>query len=291
VIDIYRQVIEKHFTQEKIFSLTPNNGGWSSYVLNVNGEYIFRFPRREEIREAQAKEIRLLPELSKSLSLPIPKFEYILQGSNLQNCAVGYRKIPGVPLSKALLVSPEIARQLGEFLTVLHRFPIEHTRQLGVPGNTIADWLKKYVVFYTWVKDNVFPLLTDSVCARWVQIWENFLDDPVNFTHPAVLIHGDLGLEHILCNPELKTVTGIIDWEDTCIGDQALDFVGLFCEGGQDFIEVVLQYYRNEVDENLFTRIQFYTRIVPFHEVQYGLLTGDDVHFQNGIKLLSGVHE
>ena len=286
ILDSYSQVIEKHFHHGEIHSLTPNDEGWSSFVVDINGEYIFRFPRREEIRQAQAKEIRLLPELGKVLSFPIPVFDYIFNLENLPECVVGYRKIMGVPLSKNIAGMPEIPRQLGKFLTDLHLFPIEYARQLGVPGATCGDWVEKYTILYTWLKENVFPLLGDPARNRWAQVWENFLVDQATTQFQPILIHGDLAGEHILCDPDLKIICGIIDWEDSCIGDPALDFVGLLWVGGQDFVERVLQNYKIEWGDNFWSRLHFYAEIAPFYEIQYGLFTGNEFHLKQGLSII-----
>ncbi len=42
-----------------------------------------------------------------------------------------------------------------------------------------------------------------------------------------VLLHADLGGEHLLIDPDTSRVTGIIDWTDMEWGDPARDFSGL----------------------------------------------------------------
>jgi aminoglycoside 2''-phosphotransferase len=286
ILDSYRQVIEKYFHHGEIRSLIPIDEGWSSFVVDINGEYIFRFPRREEIRQAQTKEIRLLPELGKVLSVSIPVFEYLINLESLPECMVGYRKIIGVPLSRNITMMPEIPRQVGMFLTELHLFPIENARQLGVPGAASSDWIEKYASYYTWVKENVFPLLGNPARNRWAHIWEYFLIDLDTIQFQPVLIHGDLAGEHILCDPDLKTLCGIIDWEDTCIGDPALDFVGLFWVGGHDFVEKVLQNYKIELGDKFWSRLDFYAKIAPFYEIQYGLYPGNEFHLKQALRTI-----
>jgi aminoglycoside 2''-phosphotransferase len=77
-------------------------------------------------------------------------------------------------------------------------------------------------------------------------------------------------------------ITGIIDWEDACIGDPSLDMVGLLgC--GATFTERVLAAYTGEVDDTFRQRMAFRADIVPFFEILFGLDKGDDAHLQRGL--------
>ena len=117
-------------------------------------------------------------------------------------------------------------------------------------------------------------------------VWEDFLTSDANFQFRPVLIHGDLGGEHILLDRVTGTLAGVIDWGDACVGDPALDFAGLLHGCGRDFACGVLAGYGGEMDEALRERVVFYARIVPFHEVMYGLFIGDEVHVHQGLESL-----
>lgn len=285
----YQALISAYFPELPIQTLTPVEEGWGSFVLEVNGEYIFRFPRRPEIHISLEKEIRLLPELAQALTLPVPQFEHIrCGGAGPIQSFVRYRKIPGVALSQDLLRSGLIARQLAEFLSELHKFPVERAVLLGIQAASPLEWRAGYVEFYAWVRQQVFPRV-DQPAQEWTtRVWESFLNDPENFHFQPALIHADLGPEHVLCDLEQGCVTGIIDWEDAAIGDPALDFVGLYAVGGSDFVQQILDWYRVPVEESFWRRIQFYLSIFPFHEIRFGLYCGGEAHLEQGLQYLKG---
>ena len=54
--------------------------GWEYAVLEVNGEYIFRFPRFKDSWKRLSKEIVLLNALSDRLHVQAPIYEYIWPG-------------------------------------------------------------------------------------------------------------------------------------------------------------------------------------------------------------------
>ncbi|MFL5736446.1 MAG: phosphotransferase, partial [Actinomycetota bacterium] len=72
-------------------TVTEIQGGWDNAVFEVNGEWIVRVPRREEVRPWLRKEMRLLPEIAPLLPLPIPSFEIAEDGDQP---FVAYRKLP-----------------------------------------------------------------------------------------------------------------------------------------------------------------------------------------------------
>jgi aminoglycoside 2''-phosphotransferase len=101
------------------------------------------------------------------------------------------------------------------------------------------------------------------------------------------LIHGDLAPEHILCNPEAGSITGVIDWGDACLGDPALDFAGLFSLGGEKLVDRVLAYYPRPLDETFRRRVRFYHTIAPAYEIRYALTCDDRLRLQRSVETLS----
>jgi len=282
-----KEILAQCLPELRLQSLKPITSGWDSYVLEVNGELIFRFPRRPEVEAGLEKEIRLLPELSRALSLPIPRFELI--GRRSDGCPqpfVGYHKLPGVALAVDRLRPEEavqVARQLGRFLGELQRFPRPHAVRLGVADASAAQWRQEYQALYAEVQRRAFPLLDTPLQARVTALWEDYLRQPQHFRFRAVLLHRDLAAEHILYDPERGALSGVIDWEDASIGDPAFDLTGLLAFG-TGFLQQVLAAYQGEVDETFLQRASFYARISWFHEILHGLSIGDERHVLAGIQ-------
>lgn len=284
-IKLCTRIIEKNFPQIHIDGIVPVFGGWASDVFEVNGKLIFRFPKWPEIESAIQKEINLLPELAKVLSVRIPNFEFI--GRYNKVVFVGYQKIPGLPLASCDHSRGSLADQLAMLITEIHRFPVHQAMKLKVPK---INWHREYVEFYSRVRDKAFPLMNEALLEKAVSVWEGFLDDEDNFWFEPVFIHRDLsGDAHILCNPRRAEITGIIDWEDASIGDPAIDFTGVYGDCGKDFTKRVLAKYGGKVDETFWERTIFYYKIGAFHEIAYGQLINDDAHIKNGLKHLSKV--
>jgi len=291
------QTIETRFPQIQVRTAVPIQAGWSSFVLEVNAEYMFRFPRRPEIVPGLLKESALLPELAGALSVAVPRFEYIwlpeeggrsepsLQPVNQVDAQsfVGYRKISGEALHVDI-VTPALIAHLAAVLGELHAFPVSRAAELGIPGGSAADWRQEYQETYDWVQRLVCPLLSQAEQDRVTAGWEAFLDGDAHFRFRPALVHRDLGPEHILCDPAAGRVNGIIDWEDASIGDPAIDFTGLLMDCGADFARQVLARYPGPVDETLWARAEFYAWIGPVYEIRFGLESEQQEHLENGLE-------
>ena len=241
------------------------DAGWDSRVLEINGEWIFRFPRRPQVEDWLRREIALLPELAPALPVSVPAFELV----SADPLFVGYRKLPGGPLGRD--ASLDVARALGGFLSALHAFPLERARAAGVAGDS-ARWREDYARQLARFRENVLPLLMPDERAAAVEMFDGFLQHLDRATFEAVLIHADLGPEHVLC--EDGRVTGVIDWGDTRIGDPALDFASLLHGLGEAFACALLGNYGGRTDDGFRQRALFYHRLGPWYEVDYGLVTG-----------------
>jgi aminoglycoside 2''-phosphotransferase len=294
-IEAYLALIDEHFPgllPHDRQRIAVNADGWSSLILDIEDAYIFRFPRRPEIKIGYLKEAALLPELAQALSISIPTFEFLcLDAADYQRCFVGYRKIRGDPWSADLAETPQIIQQLANFLSELHCFPAERAaRLLGVRADS-HQWRQKYLEFYDRIQTNAFPLLDIPACRVATQVWRAFLQDEANFSFLPSLIHADLCADHILCDLERQQVSGIIDWEDATLGDPALDFVGLAYIAGWEPVERILNPYRGIVEDTFRRRIAFYLQAVPFHQILFGLQTNDQNHIQEGIHTLSRLQD
>jgi aminoglycoside 2''-phosphotransferase len=287
LIKEYHLRIEKHFPGFRIHSLVTVQPGWDSFVLEANGEYIFRFPLRVEVARRLEKEINLLPGLASLLPVQVPLFEFVARPASPDELPfVGYPKIPGVSLSAELARYPAFAAQIAHFLSSLHSILEEKAVQLGIPQAGLADWRQGFIDFYAWIRDKLFPLLNQSQRPVVDRLWEDFLGDPANFAYRPVLIHADLASEHIICDLQGHRLNGIIDWEDATLGDPALDFVGLLFAGGREFVEQVLGDYAGSLGENFWQRVAFYEAIIPYHEIRFGIETDNPKHREQGLELL-----
>ncbi len=279
-IEAYIARIQHNFPEVVVRTAVPITRGWDSFVLEVNDELIFRFALREDVEVHFQKEIHLLPVLEPTLSIPIPHFDYIGRRDAAHPYSfVGYRRLEGTMLEDKGITGEQLstlAPAIGVFLSELHRFPVQQAAQSGVEDCTPVQWREMYRERYRDIQQRVFPLLDADLRTSSAHLWEEFLNTESNFTFQPVFIHGDLGCEHIFCDPQHGRLTGVIDWGDSIIGDLALDFVGLHWGHGQTFTERVLENYQGTIDAAFWQRMAFYLRYQPYSELLYGAYSGNE---------------
>jgi aminoglycoside 2''-phosphotransferase len=292
--DDYCRIIGACFPELPIGTCRLVSQGWDSVAVVVDDELLFRFPKRADVVPQYRMEARLLPVLAKHVSLPVPRFAYIWQGGRAyEHWFVGYPMLTGRQLSRALLATLDgdrLAAQLGHFVSELHSFSVEQAARLLFDEEATAGsatwatrWWERYRDLYADIQARVFPLLSaaqkDTIAARWKQ----FFADDASLQFQPVLAHCDLNDEHILVNPSSADITGVIDWGDAGVGDPAFDFAELLADFGRDMVERVLRNYSGPVDAAFRRRAEFYRFLMPFHEVLFGLSTGQAGHVEHGL--------
>jgi aminoglycoside 2''-phosphotransferase len=176
---------------------------------------------------------------------------------------------------------------LGEFLTALHRIPVAQALPIVGGSASPEDWRRQYEEMYTWIKDLAFPYLPKPDQLAASLLWEVYLSSADNFNFQLKLIHGDLGPEHILCQPDGSAICGVIDWGDARLGDPALDFAGLFSMNGERLVDWTLSFYQGPVDETFRRRVRFYHTIAPFYEIRYALGVEDETRLKRAIESIN----
>ncbi|MCP4539290.1 MAG: phosphotransferase [Chloroflexi bacterium] len=240
--------------------------GWDFQVFEVDGRWLFRFPKRETSVAKLNMERKLLSGLGEWVPLPVPNYEYFCESHKSSSRPfAGYRKLPGVGGDTSKMVDRcEVARQLGVFLTRLHTFPVDKAREAGVPEarDMVVRWRAKS-------REQLQGL--DGLRVN-LGLLHRYLENetPVSFKCAASLVHNDLWAEHILIDGRSGKVSGIIDWADTVIGDPAIDFACLYTWYGERWLENVLAHYTGELDAEVIPRSRYLAMCVAIHCITLG---------------------
>ncbi|WP_373285919.1 phosphotransferase [Marinithermofilum abyssi] len=131
--------------------------GWDFFVLEVNRNWIFRFPRRQEGLSQLEKENRFLSEWSYRLPVPVPRYRWIYLQATPSFAA--YPKLSGLALNPRSIPedSRNCAQELALFLSSLHRIPIPSPREVH-----IQNWKLKYEKFHTQVQRQLLHRLEEG---------------------------------------------------------------------------------------------------------------------------------
>lgn len=204
-----------------VTSMTFISEGWSNLVVDINDEWIFRFPRDEEFLPILERERLLLDRLRNHISLSIPYYEFM--GSN--TAFVGYRKIPGEALhTNTYLRLSENARQgiadtLALFLTQMHQaISLNEARSIGY---------EEYKIPIESIESSFIDELPSGNLKRMVsEALTYFKEHP--YKEPFVLLHNDFNGDNIAFDLNTEKVTGVFDFSDAAIGHYSMEIGKLF---------------------------------------------------------------
>lgn len=248
-----------HLPGYRVGSVTPIGSGLDNVAYDVNGELIVRFQRKPD-PSLLDREARLLAAVAAVTPVPVPEPVFTAPGYG----CLAYRKLPGTPL----LDLPRgdtapTAHTLGRFLAALHGLRIDFVVADVQP---LIDWRREAAELYPTVAAHIPPAYRRRV--------EAFLGaPPPEDGYPLVFSHNDLGIEHVLVDPDTWTVTGVLDWSDAALVDPAYDFGLLFRDLGPGALRAALDAYGRSV-AGLADRAAFYARCSLFEDLAYGIETG-----------------
>jgi aminoglycoside 2''-phosphotransferase len=261
-------------------------------VFEVRSEYIFRFPDRslynEEGYELIQREAEVLEVLRSHLDLEVPRFEYVSDDPGIP--FVGYRKIPGVSLSRRFCEVDEgslqeVAERLGGFLSGLHseeafraftgRWPLEFDMEAYR-----EHWGERY----GRIREKVYPLLDPDQRGWTDDLFTRFISDDDNFRFTPRVVHGDFDTSNVLVDSSSLEVTGVIDFEETRLWDPAADL--LFFREGKAFIEGILSNYSQALGPNIEERRRFLYRRGPLIYMLTGVELGRPELINAGQRML-----
>ena len=269
----------KNIFPSDISNVTTHDNGDDFFVVEINHEWIFRFPRQEIASKALQVEKAFLARFKTISPLPVPDYKYSGEGF------VGYPKIQGMALSVELFQNlskasrERIARQMGQFLSAVHNFPVDEAKRLGLT----EGWDGWYIKIIQNFRDAIVPTLLSSAQKSAMTCIEQMLAEPFE----SLVIHGDFAFEdHVFFDVEKQQLSGVIDFADVTLNDPAHDFQNIVEYGGDEFFEAVMSHYQRNNDATLLKRTKLRIKARPLFEASYSLMFGFDERFKERMRFI-----
>jgi aminoglycoside 2''-phosphotransferase len=238
--DAVRRELSRLFPElGTVESLKIAGEGFSSYAVNVDDRWIFRIARNAETMASHVREVAMLPVLRDRLPLPIPDPCFHSGPSGVSPFGVmGYEMLPGtlwtLDFTEQVNLAT-VAKELADFLSALHAFPLEQAPAIGVgsedAGALIAEVLP------------VLPEYLDDLSLRRFRTWwSGYTSHAERYTYTPRLLHNDLWCENILLADDGSEAVGVLDFDQMRIGDPVAEFAALRYVG-DDFLNMVREHY------------------------------------------------
>lgn len=276
-------VLSRQFPGLRPVEVTGRYEGMDNQAVEVNGDWLFRFPKRAEGEPPLRMELGLLPRLEEIVPVRLPRYELVGRADErFPYLFAGYCKLPGVP---ALGLPPppveDLSPVLAQVLSAIHSFPAEEAMRLGVfvePEDSISRQREEACGWLEELRSALPASLFAGVESRLAPDRQ-----PASYGGPARFLHADFSAEHLLVDPATKAVTGLIDWTDASVGDPALDFSYLWVWQGEPLVSAILRDYTPTVDVHFRERVDFHGLCTALAELKYGIQTGREQNRRAGL--------
>lgn len=263
-MDAVRQVIERHFPDRRTHPVRPLGAGLENAAFEVGGDLVVRFRTDADEAHEIEREGRLLRWVAGRSPLPVP---VPLLALAEEGCLV-YGKLPGRPLidwpaSQRGQWAGSVGATLGGFLAALHSTPHDDVGDLVPVDDTgPTEWL-----------DEVRQLADEIPARHRTAVCRFLAARPPDPTDRLTFSHNDLGIEHVLVDPRVGRVTGILDWSDAAVCDPARDFGLVLRDLGPDALGSALASYGDLPSDvpRLQRRIGFLARCALLEDFAHGL--------------------
>ena len=136
-----RRLLAERFEDLELESVEELAEGWDNTAFLVDGELVFRFPRRQMAVDLLRSECGVLPELGPRLPLPVPEPRWVGEDDGQPAWPfAGYRCLAGTTADRLDLddaARRALAPALGEFLAALHRVEVAPLEAVVLPRKVL----------------------------------------------------------------------------------------------------------------------------------------------------------
>lgn len=230
------------------------------------------------------EEAQLLRLLAPLLPLPIPR---VLALDEVDD-SMELERVHGAPLlgrltETDLATRTELGAALGGFIAAIASVPADDVSDIvGVDKATPAEILAEATEDAATASRVLGPGGRDALAQL-------LAEPPPAPATDRVLVHADLGAEHVFVEGDDLAITGIVDWSDAVIGDPALDLGLVLRDLGTGGFAAALDAYAaagGHADTALVDRALFHARIRAVEDLAYGIEHDASAYRTNAIRAL-----
>jgi aminoglycoside phosphotransferase len=244
------------------------------YIIN-SGEFVFKFPRSEEIKEQYKLEVaayKLASQIETEIAIPNVKWEH----PNLDY--FGYKGILGdrLELSIENLTGDDrklIGRQIGGFLKQLHELNLTEAPFMTLEKE-IEQFTSKYQLSLPEIEKNFSPPEQEELASVFLK---HYPSEILRLGIDKGFCHGDLGYWNIIYGTDGQL--GIIDFGDIGYYDRSKDFIGI---NEEDVLNSALEKYGAR--DSLKEKVNLRRKILPILDLPYFIGKSNQEGIQRTIK-------
>lgn len=258
-------------------SLTLRRGQTADVVLDRTRRLAWRFPR-------SADSCRHLPEQCATLvavrkaGLPAPEVVGAEFSGGPGTAHVCMRLLVGVALGDAanLLSSTSALRLTADLASLLNR--LWAATPEGLPASKRA-WHQQWRDMEQRARKSLLPLLSGAAAAQALHDLQTAVTTAS--TSPTAFIHGDLGGENLLVQPEDGQLVGVLDWDTAGVGDPAVDLAALRATLPRSVWTLLVD--RVDGSDSMLCRADAYSATFGLQEALLGVADGDTDAVHRGL--------
>ena len=188
-----RGLIETCFPELRIRHSRHISAWWENFVLEVNVEYVFRFPMSGGAERGLRRETEILPSLHRHLSTHVPEYVFLWKGGpKYRHWFGGYPKVNGETLTRLKLRKawvPKAAREVSRFLRELHSINTRAKTLQSIPRSSSESSLRSLSLFHSKVRKRVYPLLNGKLRKESESFWQGRLEYMRGIHYKPTLLH------------------------------------------------------------------------------------------------------
>jgi aminoglycoside phosphotransferase (APT) family kinase protein len=253
------------------------------HVAHLDGDLVVRVVQDQRNAGEVEREAALLAVVASISPLPVPRPVRV----DPQRGSLTYERLPGVPLMdldgfRRAEAAASVGRELGALLRALHE--LEHggvEALVEIDDDGLDSWVEEARRNHDAVASAIPALHADAVHRFLVSA-------PPPRDTALVFTHNDLGIEHVLVDPETLDVTGVIDWSDAALADPARDFGLILRDLGPLGLDASLRAYGHDAADFV-PRVRFYARCKLLEDMAYGAATGRDEYVAGSLAAMEWV--
>jgi aminoglycoside phosphotransferase (APT) family kinase protein len=250
---------------------------------NLKRTWVVRAPRTAAAGVRMEQESQLIAQLMSWLPFGLPQTEGTAPLPAGGRATV-HRQLPGRPIRPLELVHrPGLATAYGRVAAAIHDLPVRLVEEAGLPIYSAEEYRFRRLAELDRAAS------TGAVPTRLLTRWEKAVEEVGAWRFVPCCVHGDLAGDNVLVEGE--SVTGVMEWSETRVGDPADDLAWLAIGTTEPALDGVIAAYtaarREPADPALRRRARLSGEFALARWLLHGVSTDDAAVVDDAVAMLA----